>query len=298
MQKNLEDFNAVYSQHSKFCSIDTDHNPDSAAEFQIRSIPSTLFFKNGKRLNTKIIAISQKTITYRDTVEGAVLTTVAKDDVLLAEYKSGEMYVFGTESNTSSDSFIISETREERKERRLKEWRAKEQELPNGILGFYLPELVLGRLTVSYERLFADKTMGVTIPLSITYDPSSILISSSSTSSSSNSNTTNSTPSQNKSIGIITGLDINYYYELKPALKYYFGPRIRYGTDQLLGGIEGLSVQLQNGILKSKGNKFTSTFGIGVGFFKLSDKYAKLPGYEPKQVYPWASITWRLGFRL
>ena len=48
MQKNLENCNAAYSEHSQFYSIDTDFNPDSAVEFQIRSIPSTLFFKSGK----------------------------------------------------------------------------------------------------------------------------------------------------------------------------------------------------------------------------------------------------------
>ena len=91
---------------------------------------------------------------------------------------------------------------------------------------------------------------------------------------------------------------MNYYYDLKPELKYFFGPRIRYGTDMMLGGIEGLSVQLQNGIFRSRGTKYTSTIGVGFGFFKLSEKYSKYPGYKPKQVYPWASFTWRLGFRL
>ena len=42
----------------------------------------------------------------------------------------------------------------------------------------------------------------------------------------------------------------------------------------------------------------TSTLGFGVGFFKLSAKYANSRACDTKQIYPWASFTWRLGFRL
>ena len=62
MQKNLQEFMAVYSADSKFCSIDTDYNPDSAAEFQIRSIPSTLFFKNGKLVSEIVGSVPQSVI--------------------------------------------------------------------------------------------------------------------------------------------------------------------------------------------------------------------------------------------
>jgi thioredoxin 1 len=65
MQKNLEDFKAIYSLDSKFCSIDTDHNPDSAAEFQIRSIPSTLFFKNGKLVSEIVGSVPHSVIEYQ-----------------------------------------------------------------------------------------------------------------------------------------------------------------------------------------------------------------------------------------
>ena len=35
----------------------------------------------------------------------------------------------------------------------------KEALLGNNILGFYIPELVFGRLTISYERLLVNKSM-------------------------------------------------------------------------------------------------------------------------------------------
>lgn len=274
-----------------------------------------VFLRNGKIIPCKIVAISEKTISYRDTIPNSLLVTLSKNDVLLTEYSSGTIYMFSkppsainSVSFSNSNSLVpeVIETRAQRKERKMREWKDEEALLPNNILGFYIPEIMLGRLTVSYERLFANKSIGVKIPISLTYDSFGALgefssnssNSSSSSSTSSNGNTTNSAVRRTRGTGIITGVDVNYYYDLKPELKYYFGPRIRYGTDMVLGGIEGLTFQLQNGIFKSNGKRMTSSLGFGVGFFKLSQKYANYAGYEPKQVYPWASFTWRLGFRL
>lgn len=280
-----------------------------------------VFLRNGKIIPCKIIAVSEKTISYRDTIPNSLVVTLSKNDVLIAEYKTGTVYMFSKAASTLNIESVsnknvsseIIETREQRKERKMKEWKAEEALLPNNILGFYLPEIFFGRLTISYERLFANKSMGVKIPFSLTYDSFGALgefssnssnTSSSSTSTSTNGNTTNNSNTNNSAVnrtrgtGFITGIDVNYYYDLKPKLKYYFGPRLRYGTDMVLGGIEGLTFQLQNGIFKSSGKRMTSTLGFGVGFFKLSQKYASYSGYEPKQVYPWASFTWRLGFRL
>ncbi len=169
-----------------------------------------------------------------------------------------------------------------------KEWKQKEDSLPNNIIGMYPHEALFGRLTFSYERLFASKSLGILIPFSATYN---IL-------QNAKNSKTNAPINNSKGIGIITGLDVNYYYDLKPTLKYFFGPRFRYGTHMTLGAVEGFNFQLQNGLLKSKGKYFTNTFAMGVGFFKLSQKYANYPGYDPKLIIPWASFTWRLGFRL
>jgi hypothetical protein len=280
-----------------------------------------VFLRDGKVISCKIVAISEKTISYRDTTVNATLVTLSKNEVLLTEYQSGTIYMFSKveqplefkiESNSTnfSNSPEVNETREQRKERRMKEWKEKEALLPNGILGFYIPELVFGRLTVSYERLLANKSMGIKIPFSLTYDGLGFLAENSSNTSSSSTNTNTSSNNNNNNnsnnppvkrnvgTGFITGIDVNYYHDLKPELKYYFGPRIRYGTDMTLGGIEGLTFQIQNGIFRSRGKKMTSTLGFGVGFFKLSAKYANRGTFDTKQVYPWASFTWRLGFRL
>jgi|GEM_PF-1084767 len=284
-----------------------------------------VFLRDGKVISCKIIAISENTITYKDTTANSNQITISKNDVLLTEYKTGEIYMFkkeestfkvekeGAVSSSSPNQPEIIETREQRKERRMKEWKAEEALLGNNIIGFYIPELVLGRLTVSYERLLANKSMGIKIPFSLTYNPFAALSSRNSsssttntsssttntnTNSTNNNNSNNNTEQPTRGTGFITGIDVNYYHDLKPNLKYYFGPRLRYGTDMMLGAMEGLTFQLQNGIFRSRGKRMTSTIGFGVGFFKLSDKYANTGNYDVKHIYPWASFTWRLGFRL
>lgn len=37
-----------YSDKIKFCKVDVDHNPNYAAQFGVRSIPTLILFKNGK----------------------------------------------------------------------------------------------------------------------------------------------------------------------------------------------------------------------------------------------------------
>jgi hypothetical protein len=267
-----------------------------------------VFLRNGKVIPCKIVAVSENTISYKDTIVTAPLVTLSKKEVLLTEYETGTVYMFSAEkaqitvSNSSSLSTTpdVNETREQRKARKMKEWKEKEVLLSNNILGFYIPELVLGRLTVSYERLLANKSMGIKIPFSLTYDALGALAENSANTNATSTGTTsnNSAVKRTTGTGFITGVDVNYYHDLKPQLKYFFGPRIRYGTDMTLGGIEGLTFQIQNGIFKSSGKRTTSTLAFGIGFFKLSEKYAGRGRFDNKQVYPWASFTWRLGFRL
>ncbi len=251
-----------------------------------------LFLRNGSSLTCKIVSINEHTISYSDTVENSPITTIAKTQIIVAEIK-GEVYIFGSDKQVNEQLISTNETWEQRKDRKMQDWKKREDTLSNNILGFYLPVILFGRLGVSYERLFANKTIGIKIPFILSYNPIAYLASSNSSSS---TTTTTSTP--NKGLGFITGIDVNFYHDIKPQLKYYFGPRIRYGTDMFLGGIEGLTAQIQNGIFRSSGKRFTNTFGIGFGFFKLSRKYSSLSGYTENQVYPSYSITWRLGFRL
>lgn len=246
-----------------------------------------LFFKNGTKLKCKLVAISKNTVTYRDSINN--LKTVLKSDVLIAEYLTGEVYIFSNNQTNTDDSLKKVNTDDNGW---FNEWKKKERTWGNSIIGFYPTQLIAGRATVSYEYLFADKSIGILVPLSLTFNPYNGNNNSSSSGSSSNNTTRPS------GTGVISGFDVNYYYDIEDGLKYYFGPRIRYGTDVFLGSIEGLTVQLQNGLMLCQSQKFVANAGIGVGFFKLSEKYSRWAGYEPNQVYPWMSFTLRVGYRL
>ena len=248
-----------------------------------------LFLKNGTKLNCKLVAIAKNTITYRDSINN--LKTVLKSDAIIAEYATGEVYIFGDEKKvTENDTSSKPLTNKEVNELLFKEWKKKEKTWGNSIIGCYPTQLLAGRATISYEHLFSDKSMGILVPLSLTFNP----YKGDNTSSSGNNNTT----TRPSGTGVISGFDVNYYYDIEDGIKYYFGPRVRYGTDVLLGSIEGLTVQLQNGIMICESEEFIANAGIGVGFFKLSEKYSRWAGYEPNQVYPWMSFTLRVGYRL
>jgi thioredoxin 1 len=65
MKMSLENIKSTPS-HSKlagFYEIDTDFNPDSAADMMVRSIPSTLFFKDGKLVSEIVGAVPAHVIT-------------------------------------------------------------------------------------------------------------------------------------------------------------------------------------------------------------------------------------------
>ncbi len=251
-----------------------------------------LFLKNGQTKACNIVNINDSVVFFIDTSSiGNKKFKLQTKDVLIAEKQNGEIYIFGEPNNHYYSAKIVTETDEEAREQLLKAWRKKSDTLGNTIIGFYPTQLLAGRLTFSYERLIVNKTIGINLPFSLTFNPFK-------NAQNNNQNSRNNNYHPPTGVGFIAGIDINYYHPIRPELDYFVGPRIRVGKDMLLGGIEGQTFMLQNGLLKSRGNHFTNMVAIGFGFFKLSDKYAKLPGYSDKQVYPWMSFTWRIGFRL
>ena len=218
---------------------------------------------------------------------------------MMAEFKSGEIYVFGKSetSSVSNNETNINETREQRKERKMQEWKKYEETLANNIIGFEPAGFFVGRFGISYERLLANKSIGIKIPVILSYN----YLSAMGNSNGINNGNGNSTTTTNSPSSFVTGLDVNFYQDLKPNTKYFFGPRIRYGKDAFLGGVEGFTAQLNNGIFSSQGKTFTNTFGVGIGFFKLLNTFTSNSfsnNYSDKQFYPSFSLTWRLGFRL
>ena len=47
----IEELGIEYQDKAKICKINTDEEQDLAVEYQIRGIPTILFFKDGKKIN-------------------------------------------------------------------------------------------------------------------------------------------------------------------------------------------------------------------------------------------------------
>lgn len=240
-------------------------------------------FKDGRRLKCKIVAINPSTVTFKDSTEK--LTTIAKNDLLIAEYSSGSIYIFGNTAASPTFSTPINKPRDKKAD-----IREKEKNFSDNIIGIQIPDIFMGRLTLSYERLFFEKQMGIAVPVSMTYDPNVIY-------SGLSTDTSMKASKVRKNVSFVTGVDLNYYFESRSHTKFFVGPRFRYGTDVALGNITAYSVQFQNGFLICSSNgKMASTFALGFGFARILASPVG-NGINPNQSYPWASFTFRLGFR-
>ena len=55
----LDELSTEYSGRLKVCKVDVDSNPETAAKFNVRGIPTLLVFKNGTVEATKVGALSK-----------------------------------------------------------------------------------------------------------------------------------------------------------------------------------------------------------------------------------------------
>ena len=61
----VEEVAGKYQDQFKFCKINVDENPQQAANFQIMSIPTMIFFKEGRPVDKVIGLISKEEIVRR-----------------------------------------------------------------------------------------------------------------------------------------------------------------------------------------------------------------------------------------
>lgn len=59
---SIEELATEYEGRAKVVKVDVDQNPELAAEFGIRSIPSILYFKDGKVVDTLLGAVPKRTL--------------------------------------------------------------------------------------------------------------------------------------------------------------------------------------------------------------------------------------------
>ena len=52
----------MYDGRFKFCRLNVDENPQTAAKYSIMSIPTLMFFKNGEAVDTVVGAVPERTL--------------------------------------------------------------------------------------------------------------------------------------------------------------------------------------------------------------------------------------------
>jgi thioredoxin 1 len=58
----IESLEAKYDGKIKFCRLNVDENPQTAAKYRIMSIPTLMFFKNGEVADTVIGAVPERVL--------------------------------------------------------------------------------------------------------------------------------------------------------------------------------------------------------------------------------------------
>ena len=66
----LDEVSLEYANKVKICKLDVDSNPETAAKFNVRGIPTLLVFKNGAVEATKVGALSK--LQLNDFIDGFI----------------------------------------------------------------------------------------------------------------------------------------------------------------------------------------------------------------------------------
>lgn len=231
-----------------------------------------LFFKNGTLKKVFIVSISPDVVYYKNYDTSLKTFLAPKADLYLAENFKGDVFIFSkVKKRIKNDTSGTMITRQ-------------------NAIGLQPLALLFGRATLVYERFSKDNKVGFVFPLSLTFDPTGTLFNA-------GIDTTNNAPKHLSGVNFIGGLDVNFYLGKNENSKFFVGPRIRYGTDMFLEGIEAYSVQTQFGWKYGKPNKaFVQHLSFGFGMVRILSSPAGAR-INPKQSYAWFSANYRLGIK-
>jgi len=226
-----------------------------------------VFLKSGKILHGDFVSMGKAQLFFfcKDSVKVSIID---KKQVLLVERLNGERYLIGDGAKPS-----VSETPEQTSFRSIK-----------NAIGMQPLGLLVGRITFVYERFFYDDNIGVSIPISLTFDPFRMYAA---------ADTSANAPEPVTGTSFISGIDLNYYFKETSGIRFFMGPRTRYGTDMMLGGIEGFSVQYQLGWHLYTQKRRSQHVSLGYGFVKILNA-PKGSTINPDQLYGWFSINYRI----
>jgi hypothetical protein len=227
-----------------------------------------LFLKNGTTLHGDLISVGREYVYFKksDTAYAARISRMA---VLLADDDNGRRIVFAEDDSRNPEN--------------------GDRSVKRNYLGVQPFALLCGRATVTYERLSKNGDIGIVLPFSLTFDPFGRIY---------NSRLDTTTgPSRLAGVNFIAGADVNFYFGKREDVKFFAGPRFRYGTDLFLRGIEAYSLQTQLGWrIKGDDVPVTQHISIGFGFARIiSTPVGNI--VDPKQSFGWMSVNYRLSFR-
>lgn len=227
-----------------------------------------VILKTGQKKQGKVVSMGNDFIYFRDSSSNMI--KISKADILLVEKYDGKVFLFGKK--------ILEDTS------------SKKTKVYHHSFGLQPFNILLGRITGSYEYLNKSGNVGVMIPLSVTFDPVGVIYNQAQDSSS------QSTDQHLDGVNFIGGADINFYIGKNDFEGLYVGPRIRYGVDMFLRNIEAYSVQTQIGWrLNDPEDRITQHLSVGFGFARILSSAAG-NRISPKQSYAWGSINYRIGF--
>lgn len=231
-----------------------------------------LFYKTGQIKKGYIVSIANDVVYFKNSDSSAITQQILKSDLLLVENYKGDVFIFSTaKKSTLSD-------------------KTKQPIGKLNDLGLQPFSILYGRVTLVYERFTKDNKIGFVFPLILTFDPNGNLYHT-------KIDTNKNSVRRLSGVNFIGGMDVNFYIGRKERAKFFVGPRIRYGTDMFLRGIEAYSIQTQFGWKFGKPNSsFIQHLSIGFGFVRiLSSPAGNL--ISPKQSYAWCSVNYRVGIK-
>lgn len=239
--------------------------------FRILNAQDKLYFLNGKTQSGIVVSMGKDVVFFKNNDTAFVRKILKKDLVMIEDYR-GARYVFGN-GGGKNDSLTKKMGMQPRQ----------------NALGIQPLGLFLGKAGVFYEYINQKQTLGLVVPMIVTFDPVGVFY---------NPVTDSGSVVQRSSkVSFITGADINYYAGTNEAATFFMGSKFRYGTDVFLGNIEYYTLQAQLGWRFGRPNgQISQHLCFGYGFAGIVS--SPLPRLAlPRKYYGVGSITYRVSFR-
>jgi hypothetical protein len=228
-----------------------------------------LFLRNGSVITGDLISIG-KEILYFKKIDTSGTLRINRSDAILLSDDNGKSYVFAAELKEKNKT-------------------NNNPSLKRNFLGAQPLGLLFGRATFVYERLNKNGNVGLVLPFSLTFDPFGKIYNS----------RLDTTTGRGRIPGIkfIAGIDINFYPGSGEPVRFFFGPRVRYGTDLFLRSIEAYTYQTQLG-WRFTGNEIPVVHHLSVGFGFVRIVSAPTGNLiNPRQSFGWLSLNYRVSLR-